>query len=95
MRVAGRLASEVLDFIAPFVKPAVSTGELDRLCHEYMVDVQGTIPAPLNYAPPVELDSAALGSRFVPKCAIHRCRSSRNPNGQSRAGVAASAAQGL
>jgi methionyl aminopeptidase len=52
MRVAGRLASEVLDYITPFVKPGVSTGELDKLCHDYMVDVQGTIPAPLNYAPP-------------------------------------------
>jgi methionyl aminopeptidase len=52
MRVAGRLASEVLDYITPFVKPGISTGELDRLCHEYMVNVQQTIPAPLNYAPP-------------------------------------------
>jgi methionyl aminopeptidase len=52
MRIAGRLASEVLDYITPFVKPGVSTGELDKLCHDYMVDVQGTIPAPLNYAPP-------------------------------------------
>ena len=51
MRVAGRLASEVLDYITPFVKPGVTTGELDRLCHDYMVNVQGTIPAPLNYAP--------------------------------------------
>jgi methionyl aminopeptidase len=52
MRHAGRLAAEVLDYIAPHVKPGVTTGELDRLCHEYMVDVQGTTPAPLNYAPP-------------------------------------------
>ena len=52
MRVAGRLASEVLDYITPFVAPGISTGELDRLCHDYMVNVQGTIPAPLNYAPP-------------------------------------------
>jgi methionyl aminopeptidase len=52
MRIAGRLAGEVLDFIGPHVKPGVTTGELDRLCHQYMVDVQGTIPAPLNYAPP-------------------------------------------
>ncbi|GAB7523813.1 type I methionyl aminopeptidase [Paraburkholderia sp. 2C] len=52
MRVAGRLASEVLDYITPFVKVGVTTGELDRLCHEYMVNVQGTIPAPLNYQPP-------------------------------------------
>lgn len=51
MRVAGRLAGEVLDYIAPFVKPGVTTGELDRLCHDYMVNVQGCIPAPLNYAP--------------------------------------------
>ncbi|MDX9707563.1 MAG: type I methionyl aminopeptidase [Azospira sp.] len=51
MRVAGRLASEVLDYIAPFVKPGVTTGELDRLCHDYMVNVQGCVPAPLNYAP--------------------------------------------
>ena len=52
MRIAGKLASEVLDYITPFVKPGVTTDELDRLCHEYMVSVQGTIPAPLNYAPP-------------------------------------------
>lgn len=52
MRVAGRLASEVLDFIAPFVKPGVTTGKLNDLCHAYMVGEQGTIPAPLNYAPP-------------------------------------------
>jgi methionyl aminopeptidase len=52
MRVAGRLAGEVLDFIAPQVRPGITTGELDRLCHHYMVDVQGTVPAPLNYAPP-------------------------------------------
>ncbi|MFA7504672.1 MAG: type I methionyl aminopeptidase [Burkholderiaceae bacterium] len=52
MRLAGRLAAEVLDYIAPMVVPGVTTGELDRLCHAYMTDVQGTIPAPLNYAPP-------------------------------------------
>jgi len=52
MRLAGRLAAEVLDFIAPHLKPGVTTGELDRLCHGYMVDQQGTVPAPLNYAPP-------------------------------------------
>ena len=52
MRVTCRLASEVLDYITPFVKPGVTTGELDKLCHDYMVEVQGCIPAPLNYAPP-------------------------------------------
>ena len=52
MRIAGRLGSEVLDYITPFVKAGVSTAEIDKLCHDYMVDVQGCIPAPLNYAPP-------------------------------------------
>lgn len=52
MRVAGRLAAEVLDFIAPHVRPGVTTGQLDRLCHDYMVEQQNTTPAPLNYAPP-------------------------------------------
>ncbi len=52
MRIACRLASEVLDYITPFVKPGVPTEEIDRLCHDYMVNVQGCIPAPLNYAPP-------------------------------------------
>ena len=52
MRVAGRLGSEVLDYITPFVKPGVTTGELDRLAKDYMINVQGTVPATLNYAPP-------------------------------------------
>ena len=52
MRVAGRLGSEVLDFIAPHVKAGITTGALDALCHEFMVNVQGTVPAPLNYCPP-------------------------------------------
>ncbi|MFV0664200.1 type I methionyl aminopeptidase [Denitromonas sp.] len=51
MRVAGRLAAEVLDFITPHVKPGVTTDELDTLCHDYIVNVQNAIPAPLNYAP--------------------------------------------
>ena len=52
MRVAGRLAGEVLDFIAPYIRPGITTGEIDRLCHDYQVNHQGTVPAPLNYAPP-------------------------------------------
>jgi methionyl aminopeptidase len=51
MRVAGRLASEVLDMLAPHVKVGVTTAQLDKLAHDYMVDVQGAIPATLNYAP--------------------------------------------
>lgn len=49
MRVAGRLAAEVLEMIGEYVKPGVSTGELDRICHDYIVNVQDAIPAPLNY----------------------------------------------
>src|ERR1044071_8022607 len=51
MRVAGRLASEVLDFIAPSVVPGITTGEIDRLGHEQTVNHQGTVPAPRNDAP--------------------------------------------
>lgn len=52
MRIAGRLAAEVLDYITPYVVAGITTGELDELCHDYMVNVQKTTPAPLNYAPP-------------------------------------------
>ena len=49
MRVAGRLTADVLDMIGPYVQPGVTTDELDRLCHDYIVNVQQAIPAPLNY----------------------------------------------
>ncbi|MDF1764430.1 MAG: M24 family metallopeptidase, partial [Oleibacter sp.] len=49
MRVAGRLAAEVLEMIGEHIQPGVSTGELDRICHDYIVNVQEAIPAPLNY----------------------------------------------
>ena len=49
MRIAGRLAADVLDMIGDYVKPGVTTGELDRICHEYITEVQDAIPAPLNY----------------------------------------------
>jgi methionyl aminopeptidase len=49
MRVAGRLAGEVLKMIRPHVQPGITTNELDRICHDYIVDVQHAIPAPLNY----------------------------------------------
>ncbi len=52
MRVAGRLASELLDFLTPRVRAGVTTGELDRIAHDYQVNVQEVIPATLNYAPP-------------------------------------------
>lgn len=51
MRIAGRLGSEVLDYITPFVVHGVTTEQLDKLCHDYIVNVQQAIPAPLNYAP--------------------------------------------
>ncbi|MDH5435447.1 MAG: type I methionyl aminopeptidase [Gammaproteobacteria bacterium] len=49
MRVAGRLAGEVLRMIRPHVKAGISTEELDHLCHDYIVNEQDAIPAPLNY----------------------------------------------
>ena len=49
MRVAGRLAGEVLQMIRPHVKAGITTNELDKICHDYIVDVQQAIPAPLNY----------------------------------------------
>ena len=49
MRVAGRLAADVLEMIRPRVEPGITTGELDRICHEYITGVQHAIPAPLDY----------------------------------------------
>lgn len=49
MRIAGRLAADVLDMIGDYVKVGVSTDELDTLCHRYITDVQDAVPAPLNY----------------------------------------------
>ncbi len=51
MRVAGKLASELLDYLTPFVKPGITTNEIDRLAHVYMTEVQHTIPATLGYQP--------------------------------------------
>lgn len=51
MRLAGRLTAELLDYLAPFVKPGVTTNELDRLAEDYTTRVLGAISAPLNYAP--------------------------------------------
>ena len=48
-RTAGRLAAEVLAMVAPHVVPGVSTGELDRICHEHIVNVQGAVPANIGY----------------------------------------------
>ena len=49
MRIAGKLAADVLEMIKPYVKPGVTTGELDNICHQYIVEEQQAIPAPLNY----------------------------------------------
>lgn len=49
MRVAGKLAADVLDMITPHVVAGVTTEELDKICHDYIVNVQDAIPAPLNY----------------------------------------------
>ena len=60
MRISGRLAAEVLEMITPHVKAGISTAELDRLCHNHIVNVQKAIPAPLNYG-------AAPGRSGFPK----------------------------
>ena len=52
MRIAGKLASEVLDMLTAHVKPGITTDQLDQLAHTLITEVQGGIPAPLNYAPP-------------------------------------------
>lgn len=52
MRVACRLAADVLDMIGEYVKPGVTTDELNTLCHDYIVNVQEAIPAPLGYGNP-------------------------------------------
>ncbi len=49
MRTAGRLAAEVLDMITDYVKPGITTDELNAICHRYITEVQGAVPAPLNY----------------------------------------------
>ena len=49
MRVAGQLAADVLEMIAPYMKAGITTEELDQICHDYIVNVQQAIPAPLNY----------------------------------------------
>ena len=51
MRVAGRLTSEVLDYLTALIVPGITTDQIDRWAHDYIVDVQKAIPAPLNYAP--------------------------------------------
>ena len=49
MKVAGKLAAEVLDMITPYVKPGISTVELDRLCYEHIVNIQNAVPANIGY----------------------------------------------
>lgn len=49
MRVSGKLAAQVLDYVTPFVKAGITTNELDKLCHDYIVSVQQAYPSPLNY----------------------------------------------
>jgi methionyl aminopeptidase len=49
MRIAGRLAAEVLEMLEPYVAAGITTDELDQICHDYIVNTQKAIPAPLNY----------------------------------------------
>ena len=52
MRIAGRLAAEVLDYLTPHINVGMTTNEINTLAHDYITQVQGAIPAPLNYCPP-------------------------------------------
>ncbi len=49
MRIAGKLAAEVLEFIEPYINPGITTNKINQLCHDYIVNIQQAIPAPLNY----------------------------------------------
>lgn len=49
MRIAGRLAADVLDMIGDYVKPGITTWEIDDICHKYITETQNALPAPLNY----------------------------------------------
>ncbi|MGI9272861.1 MAG: M24 family metallopeptidase, partial [Woeseiaceae bacterium] len=49
MRVAGRMAADVLDMIGEHVRPGVTTDELNQICHKFITEVQDAVPAPLNY----------------------------------------------
>lgn len=51
MRISCKLAADVLDYIEPYVKPGITTLELDKLCHDFIVNVQEAYPSPLNYRP--------------------------------------------
>lgn len=54
MRIAGKIAADVLDYITPFVVPGVTTNQLDKLCYDYITNVRGSFPAPLNCPNPDE-----------------------------------------
>ena len=90
MRIAGRLAADVLDMIGDYVKPGVTTGELDRICHDYITDVQQAVPAPLNYRGFPEVDLHVSQPRRMPrhprgkKAEIRRRREYRRHGNQGR-----------
>lgn len=65
MRVAGKLAAEVLEMITPHVVPGVTSNQLNDLCHDFMVNVQKTIPAPLNYGHPPFPKSICASPNYV------------------------------
>ena len=65
MRELGRLAAEALDYIGQFVKPGVTTNEIDKLIYDYHVNVQGGYPAPLNYGNPPYPKSSAHPSTML------------------------------
>ena len=81
MRVACRLASEVLDYIGPFIKPGITTNEIDKLCHDYMVDVQQCITTPPTAsAPPVATARSSLGKRICQTIDLSSAEDSGEPD---------------
>ena len=80
MRIAGRLASELLDFITPHVRPGVTTGELDRIAHDYQVNVQQVVPA----TPELRARAPAVSARRSARRSI--TSSAGIPSDQRKAG---------
>ena len=92
MRVAGRLAADVLDMIGPRIGPGMTTGEIDRICHDFIVNTRHAIPAPLNYkgfrsrSAPRSTTWSATASRATSSCTgrPHQYRCDRHQGWLSR-----------
>ena len=65
MRIAGRLAADVLDMITPHVEPGITTNQLNDICHNFIINEQNAIPAPLNYGSPPFPKSICTSPNYV------------------------------